>query len=134
MAHQQEQMVKILFLHQLHQQVVEVVVQDLLTLDKLVDLVVEEEVTAVQQDLEILLQQTRLKEIVVVLMKVVEVVLVELVVIDHQEVIQDQVELVVMVFLMILQVQLLMLVEVEEDLRHVLILEQIHLVPQVVEV
>ena len=51
-------------------------------------------------------------------MKVVEVVLVELVVIDHQEVIQDQVELVVMVFLMILQVQLLMLVEVEEDLRH----------------
>ena len=134
MAHQQEQMVKILFLHQLHQQVVEVVVQDLLTLDKLVDLVVEEEVTAVQQDLEILLQQTHLKEIVVVLMKVVEVVLVELVMLDHQEVIQDQVELVVMVFLMILQVQLLMLVEVEEDLRHVLILEQIHLVPQVVEV
>ena len=70
-VHQQEQMVKILFLQQLHQQVVEVVVQDLLTLDKLGVLAVVAVVIVEQVDQEILLLLVLLKEIMVLLMKTV---------------------------------------------------------------
>ena len=82
-AQHQEQMVKILFLQQLHQQVVEVVVQDLLTVDKLVDQVVEEVLIVDQVGQEILLLLVLLKVITVELMLVVEVVLVQLVEMDH---------------------------------------------------
>jgi hypothetical protein len=100
-AQHQEQMVKILFLQQLHQQVVEVVVQDLLTVDKLVDQVVEEVLIVDQVGQEILLLLVLLKVITVELMLVVEVVLVQLVLTNQQEVIQDQVDTEVVVLQMI---------------------------------